>query len=119
MPFLQALNKKRIGAQKEKQALTIMQSQGYLLIEQNFHCKFGEIDLIMQEPSSQQFVFVEVRYRKSQKFGGAAASVSKSKQQKVKNSALFYLSQRNITPSIRFDVFAFEGEQHNWIQSAF
>jgi Holliday junction resolvase-like predicted endonuclease len=45
--------------------------------------------------------------------------VTETKQQKIKKAALFYLSQRKISPSIRFDVVAFDNEQINWIQSAF
>ena len=119
MLWSKLVDKKRIGAKKEQQAKDFLLKQGYQLIERNFPCRYGEIDLIMTEPTTNTLVFVEVRYRKSQKFGGAAASVTLSKQNKIKKAALFYLSQRKIDCNIRFDVIAFEQEQLNWHQSAF
>ncbi|MBU2917056.1 MAG: putative endonuclease [Psychrosphaera sp.] len=113
------LNKRSVGDIKEQQAKTYLQSQNLTFIEQNFNCKLGEIDLIFSDPSTDILIFVEVRYRSNSKFGGAAASVTETKQQKIKKAALFYLSQRKISPSIRFDVVAFDNEQINWIQSAF
>jgi len=113
------VNKRAIGDRKEQQAKTFLIKQGLQVVEQNFHCRYGEIDLIMSEPLTNTLVFVEVRYRKSKKYGGAAASVTPAKQNKIKKAALFYLSQRKIECNIRFDVIAFEQEQLNWHQSAF
>lgn len=108
-----------LGKSKEQEAKLFLQQQGLKFVEQNFYCKYGEIDLIFTEPQTQMLVFVEVRYRKNDHFGGAAASITPQKQAKIKKSALFYLSQRRIEPQIRFDVIAFNGEDKNWIQSAF
>jgi putative endonuclease len=113
------LNKRSLGDIKEQQAKQYLQAQGLVFVEQNFNCKLGEIDLIFSDTAANILVFVEVKFRSSKQFGGAAASVTPSKQQKVKKAALFYLSQRKINPSIRFDVVAFDNEQINWIQSAF
>ena len=96
-----------------------LEKAGLEFLEANFNCRYGEIDLIFVDRQQDQIVFVEVRYRKSNQFGGAAASIGKSKQEKIKKSALFYLSQRKLVPNMRFDVVAIEGEQFNWIQSAF
>ncbi|NVK24329.1 MAG: YraN family protein [Gammaproteobacteria bacterium] len=112
-------NKKRIGDQKEQLAKAYLVQHQLRFIEQNFHCKWGEIDLIFQDPTSNQLVFVEVRYRSSKQYGGAAASITPAKQQKIKKSALFYLSQRKIEPNLRFDVIAIDGNEINWIQNAF
>jgi putative endonuclease len=113
------INKRSLGDIKEQQAKKHLQAQGLTFVEQNFNCKLGEIDLIFSDPNSDILIFVEVKYRSSSKFGGAAASVTPTKQQKIKKAALFYLSQSKITPSIRFDVVAFDNEQINWIQCAF
>lgn len=112
-------HKKSIGYHYELQAKAYLISQGLGFIEQNFRCKLGEIDLIFWAPQTETMVFVEVRYRNSKLFGGAAASVDVKKQQKVRKSAIFYLHQRNIDTNIRFDVVAFEHNQLNWIESAF
>ncbi len=118
--FLKKLiNKRSLGDIKEQQAKKHLENQGLIFVEQNFNCKLGEIDLIFSDVQNNILVFVEVKYRSSNKFGGAAAAVTPAKQQKIKKAALFYLSQRKINPSIRFDVVAFDNEQINWIQSAF
>ena len=113
------INRRQIGDRKEQQAKSFLSSQGLTFVEQNFNCRYGEIDLIFVEPDSSTLIFVEVRYRNSRKFGGAAASVTLSKQSKVKKAALFYVAQRKLDCNIRFDVIAFEQEELNWHPSAF
>ena len=103
----------------EKKAKKYLIQEGLVFIKQNFYCKLGEIDLIFSDPNLDCLVFDEVRYRKNTVFGGAAASITKQKQEKVKKAALFYLAQRKIEPKIRFDVIAIDGDDINWIQSAF
>lgn len=116
---LETNNRQHIGQQKELEAKRFLESKGLVIKEQNFHCRFGEIDLIAVCPEEQTLVFVEVRYRKSQKYGGAAASITASKQAKIKKTALFYLATRKLDANVRFDVIAIEQQQLNWIQSAF
>lgn len=113
------INKLAIGHVFENKAKKFLKRQGLVFITQNFYCKLGEIDLIFTDPQQDTLVFVEVRYRKKGNFGGAAASITKQKQEKVKKAALFYLAQRKIEPKIRFDVIAIDGNDINWIQSAF
>lgn len=72
----------------------------------------------MQDKAS--LVFVEVRYRKNRQFGGAAASVTPRKQQRILVAAQHYLLSLNETPACRFDVVAIdEGHDIQWIQHAF
>ncbi|QTH63456.1 YraN family protein [Psychrosphaera ytuae] len=113
------IHKKRLGSEYEQRAKSHLISSGLVFIEQNFRCKLGEIDLIFYDEKQASYVFVEVRYRNSILYGGAAASVDHKKQQKVKKSAIFYLHRRNIVANIRFDVVAFERNTLNWIESAF
>ena len=118
--FLRRLiNSLSIGHYYERQAKRYLIKRGLAFISANFRCPVGEIDLIFHDPQQQTLVFVEVRYRKSKQFGGAAASITKEKRQKVKKAALFYLAQRKIEPKFRFDVIAIDGNDINWIQSAF
>ena len=112
-------NRKKIGDSKEQEAKRFLQQQGLTFVEQNYHCRFGEIDLIFSDPNQHALVFVEVRYRNSAKFGGAAASVTPAKQAKIRKAALSYMTQRQLDTAMRFDVIAFEQEQLNWHQSAF
>jgi len=98
--------------------------QNLSLVDQNFRSKFGEIDLIMLDKDT--YVFVEVKYRKNNKYGGSLMAVSHSKQQKIRLCAKFYLQKQQLneynTPC-RFDIVALEGDietpQINWLKNAF
>lgn len=119
LKFLNLINKKQLGAQKEYLARRYLIDKGLRHIESNYQTRFGEIDLIMFDAPNDILVFVEVRYRKTKQFGGAAASVTANKQAKLKKSALFYLAERQIDLGCRFDVLAIEGNDINWITNAF
>ena len=111
----------RQGEQAEQWACDYLLQQGLLLIEKNYRCKRGEIDLVMQHQNS--LVFVEVRYRKSQQFGGALESVTAAKQHKLRLTAEHYLQHKAHNTFSRFDVIGISGiapqPQINWIQNAF
>ena len=83
------LNKNNAGLEAEKLAATFLMNHGLKLVAQNYHCRFGEIDLIMEDANS--LVFVEVKLRTSNQFGGAAASITPQKQQKLILTAQYYL----------------------------
>ena len=113
-----ATSKQRQGASQEQLACEYLESQGMTLITQNFSCRMGEIDLIMQDKSS--LVFIEVRFRANKQFGGAAASVTKSKQRKIVNTALLYQQRYAPKSNMRFDVVAIERNNDiQWIPNAF
>lgn len=109
------------GQQAEDLALTHLQRQGLRLVARNYRCKGGEIDLIMQDGAT--LVFVEVRYRKSARFGGALESVTPLKQARIIHSAGHYLARHRLNPPARFDVVALEpgGEmlRVQWVRDAF
>ncbi|CDZ76175.1 hypothetical protein BN59_00441 [Legionella massiliensis] len=111
----------KIGFAAEQQARNYLVAQGLQWIESNYRCRWGEIDLIMRE--NNYLVFVEVRARASNSFGGALASVSYSKQQKLIKAATTYMLLKNILDKqpVRFDVLGFEGpeSQIQWIKNAF
>jgi len=115
---------KTTGEIGEQLAAKYLLAQGLLLIEQNVHCRQGEIDLIMMDKST--LVFIEVKYRKNKVFGGAIAAIPYKKQQKIVKTAAFYLQQQGLkeynTPC-RFDVIAIDGElnhpEFTWLQNAF
>ena len=108
------------GSDAEQTALSYLLNQGLLLVERNYRCRFGEIDLIMSE--GKTLVFVEVRMRASDVFGGAAASITAAKQAKLLRAARHYLSGLRYEPSCRFDAVLMSGV-HNprieWIRNAF
>ena len=105
----------RLGQQGEDRALAHLQAQGLQLVERNFLCKMGEIDLIMRH--GPRLVFVEVRRRASRAYGGAAASITPAKQRRLLHAAQFYLLRCQPVPPCRFDVVAIDGEQLSWIQN--
>jgi len=112
-PPTEEQTKGRLG---EEQALAYLQDNGLTLVERNFRCKTGEIDLIMLDRGS--LVFVEVRKRSNAFFGGAAASVTASKQAKLISAAQVFLMRYAKSPSCRFDVLAIEGEKIDWLKNA-
>ncbi len=112
-------SRKKRGNKAEQQACEHLQSNGLTLLEKNFSTKAGEVDLIMRD--DETLVFVEVRYRKNADFGGAAASVTAKKQQRIIKAALAYQQKHMPQSSMRFDVVAIEGDNEDidWITSAF
>ena len=114
--------KRSQGDEAENIAYHFLQKQGLILIEKNFNVRSGEVDLIMQDKKDPDtLIFIEVRYRKNQDFGGAAASVTNKKQQRIIKAALTYQQQKAPQSSMRFDVVAVEGDnmEINWVKSAF
>jgi len=105
----------RLGQQGEDRALAYLQQQGLRLLERNFRCKTGELDLIMQQ--SGTLVFVEVRQRASSRFGGAATSVTPAKQQRLLRAAQYFLLRYAELPPCRFDLLAIDGEKLSWMQN--
>ena len=114
-----ALDSKAKGIDSEQLACDYLQSQGLQLLQRNFFSRCGEIDLIMRDNNTT--VFIEVRYRKNRNYGGAAASVTFAKQQRIIKTALYYQQQNRVQGAMRFDVVAVEGKAFKieWIQSAF
>jgi len=110
-----ATEQQRLGKLGEDRALAHLSGHGLTLVERNFLCKAGEIDLIMHDGA--HLVFVEVRRRASRSFGGAAASITPAKQQRLIRAAQFYLLRLPKPPPCRFDVVAIDGEQLSWLQN--
>jgi putative endonuclease len=114
------LTSKQTGDAWESTARDWLQSKGLHFIAANVHERGGEIDLIMREGNTT--VFVEVRYRRSAQFGGAAVSVTRSKQHKLLQTARLWLARHNgsfDTVDCRFDVLAFTGNDVEWFKDAF
>ena len=104
----------------ETLALEFLQQQGLKLHSRNVSCRFGELDLVLQHAG--KWIFVEVKYRRSDAFGGAAAAVTPAKQQKLRQTAAWFLQQQRSQADCRFDVVAICGESPyhiNWITNAF
>ncbi len=109
------------GNAAEEIAARYLQQHALSLLERNYRCRFGEIDLIMLD--GRTLVFVEVRLRKSASFGGAAASIDSAKQSKLIKCARHYLARRGKEELCRFDaVLLDQTDAHatiEWIKNAF
>ena len=112
-----------LGKQAEDFAANLLIEKGLILLEQNVNFRVGEIDLIMQDQETR--VFVEVRRRKHQQFGGAIGSITASKQKKLTRAALLYLQKNKLMDKIpcRFDLVAVSDHngqlQGQWIKNIF
>ena len=112
------LTSKQAGDAWETTARRWLERKGLHFIAANVHERGGEIDLIMRDGKTT--VFIEVRYRRSTAF--AAASVTRSKQHKLLQTARLWLARHNgsfDTVDCRFDVLAFTGNDVEWFRNAF
>jgi len=95
------------GQAAEERALAFLKKQGLALVERNWRCRGGELDLIMRDGAA--WVFVEVRQRAGSAFGGAGASITAGKCRKLQHAATVYLSMHGIDAPCRFDAVLFDG----------
>lgn len=117
--FSDGARSKNVGAAFEAHALTFLQRQRLRFVARNVVCRGGEIDLVMREPDGA-LVFIEVRARAHGRYGGAAASVVRQKQQRIVRAAQHFLSAHDgAMPACRFDVIAFERGRLVWLRDAF
>ncbi len=121
MGLLAGPTTKQAGDAAEDRALAHLQAQGLRMLERNYRTPGrggGEIDLVMREPDGT-VVFVEVRQRATAAFGGAAASISATKQKRIVFAARSYLMRLNTPPPCRFDVVLIEYAGIQWLRAAF
>ena len=106
------------GARAEDLCAELLRRYGLRILERNWRCRHGEIDLIAEERGT--LVFAEVRMRSRDGFGGAAESVTEAKRARLLAAAKLYLTRRPEAPC-RFDVFLVAGEtlRIEWIRNAF
>jgi putative endonuclease len=111
----------KAGAQAEQTAARYLQRQGLRLLQSNYRCRFGEIDLILKE--GETLVFAEVRLRSRSDFGGAAASIDARKQSRLVLAAQHYLAAVSPTPPCRFDAVLLTSAEGDagieWLKDAF
>ncbi len=110
---------KSIGDIGEERARDFLQKNGIKIIKSNFKCKVGEIDIIAEDNSS--LIFIEVKYRKSDKFGAPSEMVTYHKQKKIILTAQLYLQKhpKLANKACRFDVISIHQNDISWIQDAF
>lgn len=114
-----------LGKWGERLAAEALRSRGWNIVETNYRCRMGEIDLIASD--RRYLVFVEVKLRKNSRFGQAAEAVTPEKQRKLRAAAELYLAEHPTVLQPRFDVaeiYAPQGIQTrspalSWIENAF
>jgi putative endonuclease len=109
----------RAGARAEDLCAELLRKAGLRVLARNWRCRHGEIDLVAEEGDT--LVFAEVRYRRDERYGGAAESVTTAKQARLVAAARFYLMRRPDT-ECRFDVLlldSLEAGRIKWIRNAF
>ncbi len=104
------------GNAAEAAAARLLEARGLRVIERNFRVKGGEIDLVCRDGAAT--VFVEVRLRTRQDYGGAAASITATKQARLILAARHWLARHGEAPC-RFDAVLSDGEKLEWIRDAF
>lgn len=96
---------KEVGKRGEKLALSFLKKRGYRILDRNFRCKIGEIDIVAEEGG--QIVFVEVKTRRNFSFGLPEETLNYFKRKRLTRLALFYLSNHHLQKKpCRFDVVA-------------
>jgi putative endonuclease len=111
-----------IGSEAERYARTFLEQNGLTFIMQNYRCRTGEIDLIMQD--ADELVFVEVKYRSKSQHGSAIEFFHASKKRKFESAVLHYMQEKGFNPSVvphRVDLVGIEGtgqqQNINWLKS--
>ncbi len=109
------------GSLAENQAAKLAEQAGYSIIAQQYTCRYGELDLVLCQAST--LVFVEVKYRASNAFGGVLHSITPAKQRKLVQAALCYVAEHPHYANyhMRFDAMLFAGSQQQcqWLEAAF
>jgi len=119
---MKGYDRMRTGKKGEDIACSYLKSRGYRIVERNYKCPLGEIDIVARDGDA--IVFVEVKSRKSEEFGDPQLAVGQKKQKKVSRISLTYLKDKNLYPcNARFDVVAIkmlpDGSAIELIQNAF
>jgi putative endonuclease len=112
-------NNRKTGSSYEKLAAEYLQAQGYQILEMNYRCRIGEIDIIAKDDT--YLVFIEVKYRRDISCGMPQEAVDRKKQRIISKVADYYRMMHGcteVTPC-RFDVVAICGQKVQLIQNAF
>ncbi len=116
------MQKKELGKKGEEIALRFLKKNGYRILQKNYVCKMGEVDIIAREKDT--FAFIEVKTRRSTTFGPPQLAVDQRKQGQLSRVALYFLKEKRLEEvKARFDVVAIllgpKGEEIELIKDAF
>ncbi len=117
------MNKRRIGEDTELLACEFLETQGAVILERNFRCKMGEVDIIARD--GKYLCFIEVKFRSDISFGEPYEAVNYKKQKRICKVSEFYLysKYKSLDTSVRYDVVAISPKDKmltfKWIKNAF
>ncbi len=113
------MNKRELGFRYEDNAARFLTEHGYTILEKNFRCKIGEIDLIGR--ADGYLCFIEVKYRSTSDHGFPSEAVDDRKRRKIVRTALSYMNYHKLSTDTpcRFDVVVILGHEYSLIKNAF
>jgi putative endonuclease len=113
------MNRRLVGTEYESLAAAYLEKKGYVILERNYRCRTGEIDIIAQE--NEYLCFVEVKYRSGNGCGSPLEAVNYHKQRKILGVAGYYMMKKGLPgdTACRMDVVAIEGDEITLIRNAF
>ena len=105
------------GQDGENDATKYLQSKGYTIVERNFYCKQGEIDIIAIDVEKNEYVFIEVKSRTNYEYGSPIEAVTTQKQKHIVSATQYYIYKNNLENKfIRFDVITIYKRKNNSLQ---
>ena len=113
------MNKREVGSQWEQKTVEYLQTLGITVLYKNFRCKTGEIDIIGIE--NDTYIFIEVKYRSSRRYGYSYEAVNSRKQQTIRKVAEWFIISNKLPSSTkcRFDVCGIDNDTITYIKNAF
>ena len=109
------VNTREIGNKYENKSVEILVKEEYKILERNYQNRFGEIDIIAEK--NKEIVFIEVKYRKTSKFGYGYEAVDRRKIMKILKLANYYIQSKKYQDyKIRFDCMSYLGDELDWIK---
>lgn len=117
--MLQERNKRKLGAKVEQAVKEYLSDHGFIILEMNYRCRQGEVDIIAKD--QQYYVFIEVKYRNSLKYGLPQEAVGNAKQKRICKAARYYLYSQGLGEfaPVRFDVAAVLENKIQYYKNAF
>lgn len=111
------MEKIKTGKAGEEKAVNYLKGKKYKILEKNFRCPYGEIDIIAEK--NKTLVIVEVKYRKNISFGKGYEAVGLPKQQKIIRTTEYYINEKNLKMPVNFDVISIDNDEITHIENAF
>lgn len=112
-------NKRKLGAKIEQTISEYLTTHGFVILEMNYRCKQGEVDIVAKD--GEYYVFIEVKYRNSTRYGTPQEAVGIAKQRRISKAAQYYMYSHRLdeTIPVRFDVAAVLENKITYYKNAF